>query len=93
MLKKPIFLEENLNPNENLSFNKEQAIKQSIIKNEEESLKKEDLNKLAETTLEKIKNDEKNYEMQTKQTNSEENNKFIFQTWLFYLILFHCYFI
>lgn len=72
-------MEENLNPNENLSFNKEQAIKQPIIKNEEESLKKEDLNKLAETTLEKIKNDEKNSETQTKQTNSEENNKFIFQ--------------
>lgn len=79
MLRKPIFLEENINPNENLSFNKEQTKKQSINKNEEESLKNEDFNKLAETTLEKIINDEQNYEGQTKQTNSEVNNKFIYQ--------------
>ena len=79
MLRKPIFLEENINPNENLSFNKEQTKKQSIIKNEEEFLKNEDLKKLAETTLEKIINDEQNYEAQTKQTNSEVNNKFIYQ--------------
>ena len=79
MLRKPIFLEGNINSNENLNFCKEQVIKYSIIKNEEESLKKEDFNKLAETTSDKIKNDEKNYEAQTKQTNSEENNKFNFQ--------------
>ena len=80
MLRKPIFMQENLNPNENLNLSKEQTIKQSLIKNEEESLKKEDFNKFAESTLDKIKNDEKNYEAQTKQTNSEENNnKFIFK--------------
>ena len=80
MLRKPIFMQENLNPNENLNLSKEQTIKQSLIKNEEESLKKEDFNKFAKSTLDKIKNDEKNYEAQTKQTNSEENNnKFIFK--------------
>ena len=80
MLRKPIFMQENLNPNENLNLSKEQIIKQSLIKNEEESLKKEDFNKFAKSTLDKIKNDEKNYEAQTKQTNSEENNnKFIFK--------------
>ena len=79
MLRKPIFMEENLNPNENLSLCKDQTTKLSIIKNEEETLKKEDLNKLAESTSEKIKNDEKNCETQTKQTNSEENNKLIFK--------------
>ena len=80
MLRKPIFMPENLNPNENLNLSKEQTIKQSLIKNEEESLKKEDFNKFSKSTLDKIKNDEKNYEAQTKQTNSEENNnKFIFK--------------
>ena len=80
MLRKPIFMQENLNPNENMNLSKEQIIKQSLIKNEEESLKKEDFNKFAKSTLDKIKNDEKNYEAQTKQTNSEENNnKFIFK--------------
>jgi hypothetical protein len=80
MLRKPIFMQENLNPNENLNLSKEQTIKQSLIKNEEESLKKEDFNKFSKSTLDKIKNDEKNYEAQTKQTNSEENNnKFIFK--------------
>ena len=80
MLRKPIFMQENLNPNENLNLSKEQIIKQSLIKNDEESLKKEDFNKFAKSTLDKIKNDEKNYEAQTKQTNSEENNnKFIFK--------------
>lgn len=80
MLRKPIFMQENLNPNKNLNLSKEQTIKQSLIKNEEESLKKEDFNKFAKSTLDKIKNDEKNYEAQTKQTNSEENNnKFIFK--------------
>ena len=80
MLRKPIFMQENLNPNENMNLSKEQTIKQSLIKNEEESLKKEDFNKFAKSTLDKIKNDEKNYEAQTKQTNSEENNnKFIFK--------------
>ena len=80
MLRKPIFMHENLNPNKNLNLSKEQTIKQSLIKNEEESLKKEDFNKFAKSTLDKIKNDEKNYEAQTKQTNSEENNnKFIFK--------------
>ena len=73
-------MQENLNPNENMNLSKEQAIKQSLIKNEEESLKKEDFNKFSKSTLDKIKNDEKNYEAQTKQTNSEENNnKFIFK--------------
>ena len=73
-------MQENLNPNENMNLSKEQIIKQSLIKNEEESLKKEDFNKFAKSTLDKIKNDEKNYEAQTKQTNSEENNnKFIFK--------------
>ena len=80
MLRKPIFMQENLNPNENMNLSKEQTIKQSLIKNEEESLKKEDFNKFSKSTLDKIKNDEKNYEAQTKQTNSEENNnKFIFK--------------
>jgi len=80
MLRKPIFMQENLNPNENMNLSKEQIIKQSLIKNEEESLKKEDFNQFAKSTLDKIKNDEKNYEAQTKQTNSEENNnKFIFK--------------
>ena len=72
-------MQENLNPNENLNLSKEQTIKQSLIKNEEESLKKEDFNKFAKSTLDKIKNDEKNYEAQTKQTNSEENNRLIFK--------------
>ena len=80
MLRKPIFMQENLNPNENMNLSKEQIIKQSLIKNEEKKKKKEDFNKFAKSTLDKIKNDEKNYEAQTKQTNSEENNnKFIFK--------------
>ena len=50
MLRKPIFLEENVNPNENLNLYKEPALKQANIKNEEESLKKEDLNKFSDST-------------------------------------------
>ena len=78
MLKKPIF-EENYNPNENMIFLNEQ--KSNIIKNEEESLKKDDLNKLVESILPKFKEDPKNSDVQTKQTNSnsEEYNKFPIQ--------------
>ena len=80
MLRKPIFLEENVNPNENLNLYKEPALKQANIKNEEESLKKEDLNKFSDSTSEKIKNDEKTLDgQQTKQTNSEDNNRYNIQ--------------
>ena len=75
MLRKPIF-EENYNPNENMIFLNMQ--KSNMIKNEEESLKKVDLNKLLESTLPKFKEEPKNSDAQTKQTNSnsEEYNKF-----------------
>jgi hypothetical protein len=80
MLKKPIF-EENYNPNENMIFLNEQISKSSLIKNEEESLKKDDLNKLVESTPQKFKEEPKNSEAQTKQTNtnSEEYFKFHIQ--------------
>ena len=78
MLRKPIF-EENYNPNENMLFLNEQ--KSNIIKNEEESLKKFDLSKLLESALPKFKEESKNSDVQTKQTNSnsEEYNKFPIQ--------------
>ena len=80
MLKKPIF-EENYNPNENMIFLNEQISKSSLVKNEEESLKKDDLNKLVESTPQKFKEEPKNSEAQTKQTNtnSEEYFKFPIQ--------------
>jgi hypothetical protein len=80
MLRKPIF-EENYNPNENMIFLNEQISKSSLIKNEEESLKKDDLNKLVESTPQKFKEEPKNSEAQTKQTNtnSEEYFKFHIQ--------------
>ena len=79
MLRKPIISEENINPNQNLNLNKEHAIRQANIKNEEESLKKEFFNKLPDSVSEKIKNDEKTVDAQTKQTNSEDNNKYNIQ--------------
>ena len=79
MLTKPILEDKTLEQNDNMNLVNEQIVKQICIKNEEESLKKEDLNKLVDSTIKKSEDEMKNSEAQTKQTNTEENHLFSFQ--------------
>jgi hypothetical protein len=79
MLTKPILEDKTLEQNDNMNLVNEQIVKQICIKNEEESLKKEDLTKLVDSTIKKSEDEMKNSEAQTKQTNTEENHLFSFQ--------------
>ena len=77
MLKKPIFEIETVANNENLNLSNKQVLKIEIEKKEEDKLEKEDLKIIQSTAPNAL--EMKNCEAQTKQTNTDDNNKIQFQ--------------